>query len=156
MVLRPPAELYRPHRPEADTRLTNLSLGKRGWTYVSHHQEPQFATIYPASSDDEHSDDGPYDADCVPWGPPVFEQGPGGVPVRVWYNRKRVRLEILKIDVKIDQRRYLKYAEPIPGDPVRWRCISEIMENDTHVRCCYKSNKHLVKRHVESMHMNVK
>ena len=52
-------------------------------------------------------------------------------------------------DVKVDDRKYLKYAEPVPNDPTRWRCICEKMENGKPTRCSYKSKKHLVKRHIE-------
>ena len=102
-----------------------------------------------SDSDEEPGEEAPYNEDCVVDRVQLFDQGPGKEPRKMFFNRKGVKLEIVKIDVKVDDRKYLKFAEPVPNDPTRWRCICEKMENGKPTRCSYKSKKHLVKRHIE-------
>ena len=105
--------------------------------------------VYSDSDEEGPGEEAPYNEDCVVHRVQLFDQGPGKEPRKMFFNRKGVKLEIVKIDVKVDDRKYLKYAEPVPNDPTRWRCICEKMENGKPTRCSYKSKKHLVKRHIE-------
>ncbi|VDB84908.1 unnamed protein product [Peniophora sp. CBMAI 1063] len=145
-------------RSYSDPRVhaTASSLGKRG--HMEHQYERPPSTVQPASDDDddEEPNDAPYNEDCVVYRVQEFDQGPGKEPRKAFFNRKGVKLEIIKIEVKIDDRKYLQYAEPVPSDPTRWRCICNKMENGKPARCSYRSKKHLVKRHIEATHMNIK
>ncbi|KZV73480.1 hypothetical protein PENSPDRAFT_289247 [Peniophora sp. CONT] len=130
------------------------SLGKRAHTEHVYDRRPP--TSHSDSDDDEPNEDAPYNEDCVVHRVQEFDQGPGKEPRKAFFNRKGVKLEIIKIEVKIDDRKYLEYAEPVPTDPTRWRCICKKMENGKPAKCSYKSKKHLVKRHIEATHMNIK
>ncbi|VDC05646.1 unnamed protein product [Peniophora sp. CBMAI 1063] len=73
-----------------------------------------------------------------------------------YFNCAKVKLEIVKVDVKSGNEDYLKFAKATPDGRRQWRCVYETMVDGHPGRCNFESRKHLVKRHVESMHMNIK
>lgn len=86
------------------------------------------------------------------------DQGPGKPPCRDYYNRLDVKLGIVKLNLKYDDSKFHEYAHAIdPGSGnSQWLCHWEKMENGVPSVCSYKSKKHLVKRHVEATHLNIK
>ncbi|VDC06500.1 unnamed protein product [Peniophora sp. CBMAI 1063] len=133
----------------ADAIPSNLSKRKR--SEPTHDQQP--TVTQPVPVDD--NEDGPIDDDCVVKDH-GFEPRPGKEPRKVFFNGKGVKLEILKIDVTIDENAYVKHAEQVPDDPAMWRCTYGKMVNGAPGQCSYESQRHMVKRHVEATHMNIK
>ncbi|VDC03020.1 unnamed protein product [Peniophora sp. CBMAI 1063] len=103
-----------------------------------------------------HGDTTAHNDDCVVHQVQEIAQGSGKKPLKVFFNRKGIKLEIVRRDVNVDKEGYLAYVETIPGDETKWRCTCEKIVDGKHIRCTYKSTKHLVKRHVESTHLNIR
>ncbi|VDC03834.1 unnamed protein product [Peniophora sp. CBMAI 1063] len=105
------------------------------------------------SATEESSEDTPYedDDDCRTHEVKERSQGPGKPPLKDYYNRKGTKLEIVKTNVKVDVKEFLKHAEQIPHDKTQWRCTYR----DDDEPCGYQSKRHLVKRHVEGKHLGI-
>ncbi|VDB94397.1 unnamed protein product [Peniophora sp. CBMAI 1063] len=107
--------------------------------------------------DDSSCRDGADNENCVIGWIQEFNQGAGKEPIRVFFNRKGVKLEIVRRSMRIDSKAYLAYAEAVPGHVKQWRCMGERARGGKlSSQCTYKSQKHLVKRHVETTHMSIR
>ncbi|KAI0322432.1 hypothetical protein OF83DRAFT_1167490 [Amylostereum chailletii] len=76
-------------------------------------------------------------------------------PAKVYYNALGVKLEVRQIKVDFDPHEWPKH---VVEDETRgkWRCTWQTMRNGEPTTCQYTAKKHLVKRHIEATHMNIK
>ncbi|VDC00811.1 unnamed protein product [Peniophora sp. CBMAI 1063] len=118
--------------------------------------DEQLCSAHKGDNDEDSSEDERYGGNYPVCRVREIDQGAGKEPLKEFFSRSGVKLEIAKIPVQINDKKYLKFAQPVPGDSSRWHCVYETMEDAEPTPCGYKSTKHFVKRHIETTHMSIR
>ncbi|VDC00817.1 unnamed protein product [Peniophora sp. CBMAI 1063] len=140
--------------PKQRVQLPTSILGKHA--RAEDFYEEKSSELQSYCDDDDQEIDGIVYTDSMVY--KVFEvpQGSGKPDLKIYFNKKNVKLEILKIDVTNDQEDYRKFAEPISNDQIQWRCIYPTFHAGEPGLCNYTAQRNMVRRHVESTHLKIK
>src|SRR6202012_1065341 len=81
---------------------------------------------------------------------------PGQPSIREFYNEKGVKLEVRQLSIDYDPKKWLEHVVELSDRSGKWCCTWNTMRNGEPATCGYTAKKHLVKRHIEATHMNIK
>ncbi|KAI0322437.1 hypothetical protein OF83DRAFT_1167495 [Amylostereum chailletii] len=76
-------------------------------------------------------------------------------PAKEYYNDLGVKLEVRELAIKYDPKAWLRHIAE-SDNKGKWHCTWQTMRNGVPATCSYSAKKHLVKRHIEATHMNIK